>query len=60
MTGTNFSRDDVVRQVMLAEGRIRPFIRATPLEPAPARTLARVLSGSHLALPDLAQLLSGG
>jgi threonine dehydratase len=29
-----FSPEDVVRQVQLAEGRIRPFIRATPLEPS--------------------------
>jgi threonine dehydratase len=36
----NFSRDDVVRQVTLAEGRIRPFIRATPLEPSPALSAA--------------------
>ena len=35
-----FSRDDVVRQVTLAEGRIRPFIRATPLEHSPTLSAA--------------------
>src|SRR5207253_2157186 len=35
-----FSRDDVVRQVTLAEGRIRPFIRATPLELSPTLSAA--------------------
>ena len=40
MTAIEFSPEDVVRQVELAEGRIRPFIRATPLEPSPMLSAA--------------------
>jgi threonine dehydratase len=40
VTAIEFSREDVVRQVELAEGRIRPFIRETPLEPSPLLSAA--------------------
>lgn len=40
MAAIEFSREDVVRQVELAEGRIRPFIRETPLEHSPVLSAA--------------------
>jgi threonine dehydratase len=40
MAAIEFSRDDVLRQVELAEGRIRPFIRETPLEHSPMLSAA--------------------